>query len=58
MPRLLTPGVWIGGVPSHIYNWILENIEEPQWDMYRDEKFLGITLSDEDAIMLKLKFKL
>ncbi len=51
------PGVWVGGVPSHIYNWILENIKDPQWD-YRDEMFKGITLEEPDAILFRLKFGL
>lgn len=57
LPKLNAPGVWIGGIPSHVYNWVVENIEEPDWD-FRSEMFLGITLNDEDATILKLKFAL
>lgn len=57
LPKLNAPGVWIGGIPSHVYNWVVENIEDPDWD-FRSEMFLGITLNDEDATILKLKFAL
>lgn len=57
LPKLNAPGVWIGGIPSHVYNWVVENIEEPDWD-FRNEMFLGIILNDEDATIIKLKFAL
>ena len=57
LPKLNAPGVWIGGIPSHVYNWVVENIEDPDWD-FRNEMFLGIILNDEDATILKLKFAL
>ena len=57
LPKLNAPGVWIGGIPSHVYNWVVENIEDPDWD-FRNEMFLGIILNDEDATIIKLKFAL
>ena len=57
LPKLNAPGVWIGGIPSHVYSWVVENIEEPDWD-FRNEMFLGIILNDEDATIIKLKFAL
>ena len=57
LPKLNAPGVWIGGIPSHVYNWVVENIEEPDWD-FRNEMFLGLILNDEDATIIKLKFAL
>lgn len=57
LPKLNAPGVWIGGIPSHVYNWVVENIEEPDWD-FRNGMFLGLILNDEDATIIKLKFAL
>lgn len=59
LPRINAPGVWVGGIPSHVYNWILENIEEPKWEWsVNNDMFLGITLEEDIAIVFKLKFKL
>jgi len=57
MHSMRYPGVWFGGIRRNMYNWILENIEDPRWDIY-EGIFYGITVEEHDAIILKLKFEL
>ena len=57
LPKINVPGIWVGGIPSSVYEWISANIEEPKWEWSVDnDMFIGITLEDEDAMLLKLKF--